>query len=241
MEDTAIAALFLPFDYPRIRVVGSFDELVSTPFADGVNALCWPRTLAGDFKEIAAALPVGEGISTVDEDALADLSLSKAGEIARGLLLADQLLLRSHDLQPSLDTVHGSEPEVYDEPLATDVSSFHADSATVPVDTYLCTYLGATSEGLRNDQARRRVDVPGTRAELLALYDGPDDAGFREFLHENCYDLHYAPLPGARPFPFGLGNLWRLAIEYPGRPVPPCIHRAPLTLPGDPTRLLLIS
>ena len=80
-----------------------------------------------------------------------------------------------------------------------------------------------------------------TRAELLRLYGGEGDAGFREFLAENFYDLHYATLPGAQPFSFGLGNLWRIAIEYLGCPVPPCIHRAPLTLPGMPVRLLLIS
>ena len=55
------------------------------------------------------------------------------------------------------------------------------------------------------------------------------------------YDLHYAPLPGARPFSFSLSNLWRIAIDHPGCPVLPCVHRAPLTLPGMEARLLLIS
>ncbi|HUR46218.1 MAG TPA: hypothetical protein VMZ27_10115, partial [Candidatus Saccharimonadales bacterium] len=64
---------------------------------------------------------------------------------------------------------------------------------------------------------------------------------FREYLKENCYDLHYAPIPTARPFSFGLGNLWRIAVDYPCSPVPPCLHRAPETLPGQPPRLLLIS
>jgi hypothetical protein len=85
------------------------------------------------------------------------------------------------------------------------------------------------------------VDIPEIRAELLRLYGGNDDAGFLEYLAENFYDLHYAPLARARPFSFGIGNLWRIAIKYPGSPVPPCVHRAPLTLPGQPARLLLIS
>ena len=67
----------------------------------------------------------------------------------------------------------------------------------------------------------------------------PED--FLAFLNENFYDLHYAPLPEAQPFSFGIGNLWRVAIEYPGSPVPPCIHRAPITHPGQPSRLLLLS
>jgi hypothetical protein len=121
------------------------------------------------------------------------------------------------------------------------VFSFHADSATVQADTYLCTYHGAPSEGLRNDEAQRRVDVPETRSELLKLFGGNDDDAFREYLKENCYDLHYTSVPAARPFSFGVGNLWRIATDYPGCPVPPCIHRAPATLPGASRRLLLIS
>ena len=37
---------FLPIEPPayfRIKTVHSFAELVGTPFADGVNMLCWPR------------------------------------------------------------------------------------------------------------------------------------------------------------------------------------------------------
>jgi hypothetical protein len=85
------------------------------------------------------------------------------------------------------------------------------------------------------------VDAPETRAELLKRFGGLDSDDFRDYLKENCYDLHYVPIPGARPFSFGIGNLWRIAVDYPGSPVPPCIHRAPPTLPGEPPRLLLIS
>ena len=239
MEHTSPFAL--PEGYPRLKVVASLDELVTTPFKDGINALCWPRTLPGDFRAVAGGLEPGEGIVTVDESCLANLMLSDAGRIARDVLLQDQRLLRAFDLQPNLDCVHGSRREVPEGLFPTDVYSFHVDTATAAADTYLCTYIGASSEGLRNEEARRRVDIPETRAELLKLHDGQDDAGFLEYLAENFYDLHYAPLPDARPFSFGLGNLWRIAIEYPGCPVPPCIHRAPLTLPGQAARLLLIS
>jgi hypothetical protein len=76
---------------------------------------------------------------------------------------------------------------------------------------------------------------------LLRGFGGEDNEAFREYLAENCYDLHYAPTPNAQPFSFGLGSLWRIAVDYPGSPVPPCIHRAPITRPGRPPRLLLIS
>ena len=82
-------------------------------------------------------------------------------------------------------------------------------------DTWLCTYIGATSEGLRNDEAQRRVDIRETRAELLGIFGGEDDGDFREWMRENCYDLHYAPVPQARLFSFGPGNLWRIATDWP--------------------------
>jgi len=230
----------LPTDYTRIKQVQSFSELVTTRFADGVNALCWPRTLPGDFAEVVNALGTGEGITNLDEARLLALPVSAAGRVAIDLLLADLRLLRTHDLDPVLNCIHGYPRDEEPSPIPTDVFSFHADSATTEADTFLCTYHGASSEGLRNEEAQHRVDVPATRAELLQRFGGEDNDDFRTYLHENCYDLHYAAAPGARLFSFGLGNLWRIAIDYPGSPVPPCIHRAPATLPNQP-RLLLIS
>ncbi len=228
-------------DYPRIRRVESFRELLTTPFTDGVNALCWPRRLTGDFGEVVALLGAGEGIVTLDDARLQSLPVSAAGRAAIETLLEDQRLLRAHDRDPVLNCIHGYPRDEEAGPVPTDVFSFHADSAPVEADTWLCTYHGPASEGLRNDEARRRVDIPETRAELLQLFGGEENAGFREYLNENCYDLHYAPAPQARPFSFGLGNLWRIAVDWPGSPVPPCLHRAPETLPGQPPRLLLIS
>ncbi len=239
---TLAASTFTPpQEDPRIRVVGSFEELVMTPLRDGINALCWQRTLLGDFGEIVEKLEVGKGITSIDEERLLALELSGAGQVAREVLLQDLALLRASDLLPSLDCIHGYVNEIESELLRTDVQSWHVDSATVEADTYLCTYFGAASEGLRNEEAMRRVDVPAVRAELLQLYGGEDGEGFRDYLNENYLDLHYKPLPAARPFSFGLGHLWRIATEYPESPVPPCIHRAPATLPGQLPRLLLIS
>jgi hypothetical protein len=229
------------YDDPRIQVVGSFEELVTTPFGDGINALCWQRRLMGDFGEIVEKLSVGKGITSIDEACLRALDLSEAGKVAREVLLQDMGLLRARELLPSLDCVHGYENEIESELLRTDVQSWHVDSATAEADTYLCTYHGAVSEGLCNEEAMRRVDIPEIRAELLQLHGGEDDEGFREYLNENYLDLHYAPLPQAQPFSFGLGNLWRIATQHPDSPAPPCIHRAPATVPGQPPRLLLIS
>ena len=230
-----------PPGYNRIKTVGDFRELAATPFHNGVNALCWQRTLSGDFGEIVALLDTGDGLTAIDDGRLNALRLTPAGETARTIILDDLQLLRTQGLAPELNCIRSYPRDEDGGTVRTDVYSFHADSAPVATDTFLCTYLGAASEGLRNDEARRRIDVPETRAELLAQFGGVDDDDFRVHLHENCYDLHYAPLPHAQPFNFGLGNFWRIAVDSPDSPVPPCVHRAPDNLPGQPPRLLLIS
>lgn len=230
----------LPNDYTRIKRVNSFQELVTTPLADGINALCWERTLPGDFGEVVQRLGVSEGVTPIDEAQLRSLPTSAAGRAAIEVLLEDQRLLREHGAAPVLNCFLGYPRDEEPVVVPTDVYSFHADSAPVEADTFLCTYHGAASDGLRNEEAKRRVDIPATRAELLKLFGGEDDADFREFLKENCYDLHYAAAQGALPFSFGVENLWRIATDWPGCPVPPCIHRAPTIVPGQSPRLLLI-
>jgi len=194
-----------------------------------------------DFSEVVQLLGAIEGIVTLDEALLLSLPVSKAGRLAVDQLLEDYRLLKNSDLEPVLNCIRDYPHDENPGPVPTDVFSFHADSATVEADTYLCTYHGPASEGLRNDEALRRVDIPSTRAELLKRFGGNDDDAFREYLKENCYDLHYIPVPSAQPFSFGVGNLWRIATDWPGCPVPPCIHRAPATLHGGSPRLLLIS
>jgi hypothetical protein len=228
--------------YARIKIVKSFHELVTTPFGGGVNALCWQRTLRGDFNEVVEHLTGCEDdIATLDDTALKSLPLSAAGKAAVETLVEDLQSLRSLGISPVLDCIHRYPRDEEGEVVPTDVYSFHADSATVETDTYLCSYTEAASEGLRNEEAQRFVDMPEVRAKLLKSYGGEDNDEFLEYLRETCYDLHYAPTPHAQPFSFGLGNLWRIAVDYPGSPVPPCVHRAPETIPGRPPRLLLIS
>jgi hypothetical protein len=231
-----------PSAHPSIKHVASFAELVATPFADGINALCWERTLPGDYAEVVRLLGTGDGeaITTLDEARLRGLRLEAGGKVAAEQMLADLRLLRERELDPVLNCIHGYERDDAPGPVPTDVFSYHADSAPIEASTWLCTYYGPASEGLHHEEVRRKVDVPEIRAELLRFYGGADDAGFRDYLAEHCYDLHYAPLPGAQPYQFGLGNLWRIAVDWPGSPVPPCVHRAPATEPGQ-ARLLLIS
>jgi hypothetical protein len=237
--------------------------------------------------------------------------LSTSALAAIAVLLEDLRLLRDQNRDPVLNLIHGYPRDEDGGPVPTDVFSFHADSAPIAADTWLCTYHGPPSEGLRNEDAVRKIDIPEIRAQLLQFHGGPDDASFEEFLHENHYDLHYAlrtvlrsstseggsapdsqlsasspvrlstpnsqlstsAVPASSParlsalnsqlsassparlstdnpqpitatppiYSFGVAHFWRIACDYPDAPVPPCIHRAPSTLPSDPPRLLLIS
>jgi hypothetical protein len=120
------------------------------------------------------------------------LPLSPAGQVARDILLADQKLLRDAGLEPSLDLIPAYPRDPESGPVPIDVYDFHADSANTLADTFLCSYTVASSEGVANREAICRVDIPETRAELLKLYGGADDAGFIAWCNAHCYDLHYA-------------------------------------------------
>lgn len=233
----------IPANHSQIKVVTSFDELVSAPLDNGINALCWQRDPipAEGFCEIIHGLGAIEEITPLDEDDLNALSLSVTGIAARTLLIQDQRLLRDTGLDPMLDCIPAYPRDANPGPVPIDVYDFHADSATALADTYLCSYNVAASEGICNEDAIRYVDIPEIRAKLLDQYGGNDDMTFLEYLKNNFYDLHYTYAPQANPFSFGLGNLWRIATKYPASPVPPCIHRAPTTQPGEHPRLLLIS
>lgn len=219
----------------------SFAELLETPFANGVNALCCRRELPGDFCEVVEKLGSGDEIVTIEEEQLVRLDVSAAGRTAIDIVREDLRRLREVERDPVLNCIHRYPRDEAAGPVRTDVFSWHADSAPVEADTWLCAYYGSPSEGLPNEEAQRRVDLPEIRAELLEFLGMDEDkAEFREALREHCFDLHYAPLPHARPYSFGVGNLWRIAVDWPGSAVPPCIHRAPEALPGQPPRLLLI-
>lgn len=170
-------------------------------FDNPVNALCWPRALMGDFREVVEKLGVGEGIITLDESLLTSLPVSPEGRIAINTLLDDLRLLKELELDPVLNCIHGYPRDEDAGPVSTDVFSFHVDSAPVEAYTWLCTYYGPPSEGLRNEEAVRRIDIPETRNELLRYFGGKDDADFLTYLNENCYDFHYAPTTGASHIP----------------------------------------
>ena len=218
--------------------VTNFQDLVTTPFHGAMNAVCWARTLTGDFAEIVNKVALNENIAVLDEAGLSELQLSEQGQLAREMILNDWKLLKAHGAAPILNVIRCYERDDACPFFPTDVYSFHADRSPVPTDTFLCTYYGEPSEILPNAQARQKVLVPEIRDELKKLYGGADE-GFETFLSEYFFDLHYLAEPAASPVSLGVGNLWRLAVDHPGSPVPPCVHRAPQEKTGQ-HRLLMI-
>jgi hypothetical protein len=146
-------------------------------------------------------------------------------------------LLGENGAQPSLNLIKAYERDDYLDFISTDVYSYHVDRSPIPTHTYLCTYYGACSDFIPNEQAIQKIQVPAIREKLLELYEGPEDA-FDQFLIDEFYDLHYAALPNAQAIHLGLGQLWRLAVDHPQQTVLPCIHRAPAE--GSDLRLMLI-
>lgn len=222
----------------QIGEVSSFSALVNTEFKGVTNALCWFRNLEGDFKEIVNQLQLKENITEVFTEDLMALQLSEKGNLAREIILNDLQLLTDFGASPSLNLLKCYECDDEFDFISTDVYSYHVDRSPVATDTFLCTYYGAASDIIPNDQAVQKILIPEVRNKLQELHDGPEEE-FEDFLKENYFDLHYQAKPNSVPVNLGLGNLWRLAVDHPQQKVLPCIHRAPRENEGE-YRLLLI-
>lgn len=225
-------------DNSQIKVVHSFDDLIRTDFSAVTNALCWERNLDIDFSELVSKLNLYDNITEIDVRDLSNLQLSIEGQKARDLILNDITLLTEFGAQPSLNLIKNYDRDEELDFITTDVYSYHVDRSPFETSTFLCTYYGAASEILANDQALQKIQIPEVREKLKELHNGPD-YDFEDFLQENFFDLHYQPKAESKPVNLGIGNLWRLAVDYPGANELPCIHRAPIENDGE-YRLLLI-
>ncbi len=222
----------------QIQCVTNFQDLISTPFTGNINAICWTRKLIGDFSEIIRKVELNGNISVIEEVELHKLELSEQGQLAREILLNDFKVLKAHGVSPILNVInHYDRDDAY--PLfPTDVYSWHVDRSPIPTDTFLCTYLGESSEILPNAQAKKKVLIPEICEQLKKLFNGADEH-FESFLNEHFFDLHYQALPKAKPISMGNSHLWKLAVDHPESKVLPCIHRAPKENIGE-LRLLMI-
>ena len=222
----------------QIQYVSNFQDFISSSFNKQINAACWTRTLIGDFSEIVKKIDLTENITVIDEELLHELELSEQGKLARDILLNDLKLLTDYGASPVLNLIKCYERDDAFPFFPTDVYSYHVDRSPIPVDTFLCTYYGETSDILPNTQAKQKILIPEIRDELKKLHDGSEE-DFESFLTDFFFDLHYQPEPNAQPINLGLGHLWRLATDHPDSKSLPCVHRAPKEKMGQ-NRLLMI-
>ena len=222
----------------QIKIVNHFVELINVKFRGFNNAICWQRHLDGDFKEITSKLYLEENITEISIDDLCALDLSENGNLARKIILEDIRLLSEFGASPSLNLLKCYERDDELDFISTDVYSFHVDRSPIETDTFLCTYHGAPSDIIANDDVEQKILIPDVREKLKLLHDG-HDSEFEQFLEEYFFDLHYQPKIDAKPINLGVGNLWRLAVDHPTQQVLPCVHRAPVENDHE-YRLLLI-
>ena len=222
----------------QIHCVTNFQDLLSTPFHGEINAICWTRKLKGDFSEIVKKVELNENMAKIEEEELRELQLSEEGQLAREIIFNDLKALKAHGASPILNVIRHYDRDNTFPFFPTDVYSFHVDRSPIATDTFLCTYYGEPSEILPNSQGKKKVLIPEIRDELKKLYHGTDE-DFESFLSENFFDLHYQVKPNARPISLGRGHLWKLAVDQPESPVPPCVHRAPKEKSGQ-NRLMMI-
>ena len=222
----------------QIGIASNFSDLVNMKFKGEMNAIGWHRDLVGDFQEIVSKLELDKNITEISIDNLVSLSLSEQGDLARKIIVNDLQLLTDFGALPSLNLIKNYERDDEFDFISTDVYSYHVDRSPIETDTFLCTYYGASSDILPNDQVTQKILIPEIREKLMELHDGPKDE-FDAFLEEYFFDLHYEPQFDAQPINLGVGHLWRLAVDHPMQKVLPCVHRAPIENQNE-YRLLLI-
>lgn len=222
----------------HISHVSSFESLSEKSFQGNLNAFCWERNLKGDFTELVSKLQLKDLVTEITEDDLLSLQLSEKANAARQAILNDLQLLTVFGASPQLNLIKNYERDDAFDFITTDVYSFHIDRAPIATSTFLCTYFGAASEIIANEETIQKIRLPDVRQRLETLHHG-EKAEFEEFLKDHYFDLHYEAKSNSKPLNLGIGNLWRLAVDHPGQKNLPCVHRAPVENNGE-LRLLLI-
>lgn len=127
-------------DFPQIehqiQRVTNFQDLVSTPFNEEINAIGWMRNLIGNFAEIVSKIEQNENITVIDEELLRELTLSEQGHLAREIILNDLQLLTAHGAAPVLNVIKCYDRDDDYPFFPTDVYSFHVDRSPVPTETF---------------------------------------------------------------------------------------------------------
>lgn len=232
---------FIPPQYSQseqIGVVDSFYNLLHQPFKGKINAYGFLRQFDANFREIIEVLNNENLIVDIAIDDLKQLTLSPSGEMAKQIIIEDFQRLQDFGAQPNLNIINSYPKDDEFDFISTDVYSFHVDRSPIPTSTILCTYFGASSDIIANNQVVQKIKVPTIREQLKSTFNLSEDE-IEIFAVENYFDMHFHLLSEAKPINLGNHHIWRLAVDHPNQQVLPCVHRAPTENVDEP-RLLLI-
>ncbi|MCM2344140.1 MAG: hypothetical protein NDJ24_06225 [Alphaproteobacteria bacterium] len=209
----------LPEHYARLQQAASVDDFFSIPFSGVVNAVWMPRTIHGDYTELARQLYlVPSWCEQMFEhnhkirQRLEEVAthVGKVGEAARQVL-ADQDMVRARGLRVDFRLAG---PDYYQ----FDVYAPHMDLGD-PQDqggTFSCGYTEPTTEWACNEDC-----VPAGRTrEGVALFDVK---------------------PGAGKHHFAVGDIFRMAAQNNLSHVEGFVHWAPRTRHADGLRMMLMA
>lgn len=209
----------IPRKNSRVKVVASLSDMFNRAFggAEEVNCIVHPRKLSGDFNALARRLSAP---LKLEKKPFVELSTDAFALHARSLRGAEKKAakailadMKRMDEQNLNPVLRVIGEGDYREQSAFDrVHDFHADGVT-KVGGYkvLCCYTSPVTEGLRLE-----------------------DAEFQE-------DGYYKMKPGAKPFSFRPGSIWRHAVIGTGEGILPFIHRAPHVSEQRQPRLILMA
>ncbi len=216
---------YVPKDYDLLKVVGSLKDMFNAGVGEVCNVVLFPRKkLSGDFNGLARRLwkdfgdPNDLEFPELHKEDLEQVVTSLRGrqKIACQKIIDDIVTFESHGFHGGLRLIV---PDSYMKVNAA-VHEFHGDVAEG--HRLMCCYNAPVTEALRNDEAVYkgiRTTVSGRNEKEFPVYK---------------------PEKGAKPFSFGVGDIWYQVSNY-WSDVDAFIHRAVETKAGDPPRLLFAA
>lgn len=119
---------------------------------------------------------------------------------------------------------------------------FHFDGGNVEIGRVLIPYTAPTTEGIAPEDCIRFVDIPKFQQDLIGRYgqDKVDPAELAALYKQGIAEIRL-PLPGAVPYSFSAGDVFRHAVQENMAGVTPHLHRAPPMPKGAKPRLLLVA
>lgn len=195
-----------------VKVVSDLASVLTEPFGERANVVLCRRHISGDFNALAkrySARFLEKASETISPSLLSSLKVTPDEKLAARAILQDMAEIRRAGFDQELRLI---QPQGYRKSIM--VHRPHVDYGALSGRVLAC-YSGVGTEGYVPDDCTVNI---------------------RNILEQ---DQGVSIKPGARPFRFSLGDIWRQAVV--GSPaVQPFVHYAPVDQKAGP-RLLLVA